>query len=229
MAGPAPWNFAINHKHVHTYHSHHSCINMPLCDKQEKIPQVSFHQQFLFRSEHLWSLCCTWCPSWKDAPRPVSILSLRSASKLSKAKKGNWARSHKLTLDRAYSTTAAQRSLRPQSLPKSFWFFHREEWDFLKYTNTMKIANCSNQLEDIWLNWNHECTWCICRLWGPSIHFINCFPIFVKVRGFEGAPKLVAAAAHFLLQLQLAASHPPSPTPAHFQQLPILCLLFVHI
>ena len=143
---------------VHTYHSHHSCINMPLCDKQEKIPQVSFHQQFLFRSEHLWSLCCTWCPSWKDAPRPVSILSLRSASKLSKAKKGNWARSHKLTLDRAYSTTAAQRSLRPQSLPKSFWFFHREEWDFLKYTNTMKIANCSNQLEDIWLNWNHACT-----------------------------------------------------------------------
>ena len=123
MAGPAPWNFAINHKHVHTYHSHHSCINMPLCDKQEKIPQVSFHQQFLFRSEHLWSLCCTWCPSWKDAPRPVSILSLRSASKLSKAKKGNLARSHKLTLDRAYSTTAAQRSLRPQSLPKSFWFF----------------------------------------------------------------------------------------------------------
>ena len=54
------------------------------------------------------------------------------------------------------------------------------------------------------------------------------FPIFVKVRGFEGAPKLVAAAAHFLLQLQLAASHPPSPTPAHFQQLPILCLLFVY-
>ena len=47
----------------------------------------------------------------------------------------------------------------------------------------------------------------------------------MKVRGFEGAPKLVAAAAHFLLQLQLAASHPPSPTPAHFQQLPILCLL----
>ena len=48
------------------------------------------------------------------------------------------------------------------------------------------------------------------------------------MRGFEGAPKLVAAAAHFLLQLQLAASHPPSPTPAHFQQLPILCLLFVY-